>query len=47
MDKPKHVLNILIHLIVRLAKFGIIHGDFNGFNLLINDTGDTITVIGI
>ncbi|AFZ81687.1 RIO1 family domain-containing protein [Theileria equi strain WA] len=45
MYEPKKVLNLLIHHIVKLAKLGIIHGDYNGFNLLINDDGDKVTVI--
>lgn len=31
-------------LIVRLAKNGLIHGDFNEFNLMVSDD-DTITMI--
>ena len=31
-------------LIVRFAEHGLIHGDFNEFNLLVSDTG-VVTVI--
>ncbi|KAK2196313.1 bifunctional RIO kinase/Winged helix-like DNA-binding domain superfamily/Winged helix DNA-binding domain superfamily/RIO2 kinase winged helix domain [Babesia duncani] len=45
MSHPKRVLDKLMDLIVRLAKMGIIHGDFNGFNLMISEDGSRITVI--
>jgi len=33
------VYNECMDLIVRLANHGLIHGDFNEFNLMINDDG--------
>ncbi|GFE53527.1 RIO1 family protein [Babesia ovis] len=42
---PRRVLNMLMRLIVRLARVGIIHGDFNGFNLMISEDGESVTVI--
>ena len=30
---------------VRFAKHGLIHGDFNEFNLMVNDDGTKVTVI--
>lgn len=42
---PSRVLEKLMQLIVRLAKAGLIHGDFNEFNLMIDDD-ERITVIG-
>ncbi|EDO08495.1 RIO kinase family protein [Babesia bovis T2Bo] len=45
MTNPRHVLNKLMRLIVRLARVGIIHGDFNGFNLMISEDGEHVTVI--
>lgn len=42
---PLIVLEKLMKLIVRLAHCGLIHGDFNEFNLMINDKGH-ITLIG-
>lgn len=42
---PSRVLEKLMQLIVRLAKSGLIHGDFNEFNLMIDDS-EHITVIG-
>ncbi|KAF2077046.1 hypothetical protein CYY_001678 [Polysphondylium violaceum] len=34
---PSKVYSDLMNLIVRLASYGLIHGDFNEFNILIND----------
>ncbi|CDR97406.1 RIO1 family protein, putative [Babesia bigemina] len=45
MAEPKRVLHMLMKLIVRLARVGIIHGDFNGFNLMISEDGKQVTVI--
>lgn len=41
---PHNVIETLMHLIVRLAQAGLIHGDFNEFNLLVNDK-DEVTLI--
>ncbi|PFH35058.1 RIO1 family protein [Besnoitia besnoiti] len=43
---PLAVLEKLMRLIVRLAKSGLIHGDFNEFNLLI-DEQEHVTVIDL
>ncbi|BAM41706.1 uncharacterized protein TOT_040000087 [Theileria orientalis strain Shintoku] len=45
MGSPKKVLHIIMSLIVKLARLGIIHGDFNDFNLMINEEGNKVTVI--
>ena len=37
MPHPEKVYLAMIDLIVRLAQHGLIHGDFNEFNLMIND----------
>lgn len=34
----------LMDLIVRLARYGLIHGDFNEFNILIRDNGDPVLI---
>ena len=34
------VYNDCMELIVRLANCGLIHGDFNEFNLMVNDKGE-------
>ena len=34
---PARLYNKLMNLIVRLAEHGLIHGDFNEFNLMVND----------
>jgi len=41
---PEKVYIELISLIVRLAESGLIHGDFNEFNLMIDDD-EKITLI--
>ncbi|EAN32202.2 RIO1 family protein [Theileria parva strain Muguga] len=45
MGNPMKVLHILMDLIVKLARLGIIHGDFNDFNLMIDEDGNKVTVI--
>ncbi|GBE58584.1 RIO1 family domain-containing protein [Babesia ovata] len=45
IEEPKRVLHMLMKLIVKLARVGIIHGDFNGFNLMISEDGKQVTVI--
>ena len=37
IDEPTIVYDKLMKLIVRLARYGIIHGDLNEFNLLIDN----------
>jgi len=41
---PDHVLERLMRILVRMARAGIVHGDFNEFNLMI-DKEEKITVI--
>lgn len=41
---PEKVYIDLINLVVRLAESGLIHGDFNEFNLMIDDE-EKITLI--
>ena len=41
---PGHVFDQLMQLIVRLAEHGLIHCDFNEFNLLVNDE-EQVTII--
>ncbi|XP_063676561.1 uncharacterized protein LOC134812887 [Bolinopsis microptera] len=43
---PAKVYTKLMQLIVRLAQMGLIHGDFNEFNIMINDK-EKITVIDL
>jgi RIO kinase 2 len=33
-----------MNLIVRLAQSGLIHGDFNEFNLLVRETGEPVLI---
>lgn len=44
IDKPGRIYDELMSLIVRLASYGLIHCDFNEFNLMISDSGK-ITMI--
>eukprot|EP00038_Savillea_parva_P006459 m.163918 g.163918 ORF g.163918 m.163918 type:complete len:516 (+) comp12357_c0_seq1:152-1699(+) len=39
MEQPGDVYAQLMEIIVRLANYGLVHGDFNEFNLLITRTG--------
>lgn len=41
---PGRVYSDLMNLIVKLASYGLIHGDFNEFNLMISDD-EKITMI--
>lgn len=34
---PDKVYHRLIELIIQFAEYGLVHGDFNEFNLMIND----------
>ena len=34
----EYLYGLLMHLVVRLAEHGLIHGDFNEFNLLVKET---------
>mmetsp|Transcript_111424 Transcript_111424/g.315459 ORF Transcript_111424/g.315459 Transcript_111424/m.315459 type:complete len:492 (+) Transcript_111424:99-1574(+) len=45
LSHPYQVLERLMRLIVRLARAGIVHGDFNEFNLLVDDASSKVTVI--
>lgn len=44
LDDPSSVYNELMELIVQLGSYGLIHCDFNEFNIMINDSGK-ITII--
>lgn len=44
MAQPERIFPICINLIVQLARRGLVHCDFNEFNLMINQTGD-VTLI--
>ena len=40
LDEPNKIYDRLMSIIVRLASYGLIHSDFNEFNLMISDNGD-------
>eukprot|EP01137_Pigoraptor_chileana_P031694 Opistho-2@19931 len=44
LANPGRVFSELMELILKLASYGLIHGDFNEFNLMVNDD-DTIRMI--
>ena len=44
LSDPATVYSDCMELIVKLAKHGLIHGDFNEFNLMVDDN-DHITMI--
>jgi len=44
IDEPTELYDKLMALIVRLARYGMIHGDLNEFNLLVTEKGE-ITLI--
>ena len=44
MSNPVKVYEELLGIIIKLAEHGLVHGDFNEFNLLINDE-EKITLI--
>jgi RIO kinase 2 len=44
MHHPKEVYHKLMDLIIRLAEYGLVHGDFNEFNLMI-DEEERVTMI--
>lgn len=41
---PKVVYKALMDLIIKLAEYGLVHGDFNEFNLMIDDE-ERVTMI--
>jgi RIO kinase 2 len=45
LDDPSILYSKLMHLIVRMANVGLIHGDFNEFNVMIGEEDDEPTVI--
>uniref|UniRef100_A0A915AFG1 Serine/threonine-protein kinase RIO2 n=1 Tax=Parascaris univalens TaxID=6257 RepID=A0A915AFG1_PARUN len=44
VDNVDELYEKLMCLIVRLAKYGLIHGDFNEFNLMLNSKGEAIII---
>jgi RIO kinase 2 len=42
---PAELYSELMNLIVRLARYGLIHGDFNEFNLMLNEVCITFLAI--
>lgn len=44
MRNPAKVYEELLNIVIKLAEYGLVHGDFNEFNLMINDD-EEITII--
>lgn len=44
MDNVEILYDELMNLIVRFAQYGVIHGDFNEFNIMINNEEKPIVI---
>lgn len=44
VDNVENLYDDLMNLIVRFAQHGVIHGDFNEFNIMINDEEKPIVI---
>ena len=44
MQNPEKLYTDLMGLIYRFAERGLIHGDFNEFNLMVGDQGDVVVI---
>jgi RIO kinase 2 len=44
LSAPEKCYHTLVDLIIRFAEHGLVHGDFNEFNLMVSDT-EEVTVI--
>uniref|UniRef100_A0A0M3J7X5 non-specific serine/threonine protein kinase n=1 Tax=Anisakis simplex TaxID=6269 RepID=A0A0M3J7X5_ANISI len=44
LDNASELYDKLMCLVVRFAKYGLIHGDFNEFNLMIDSNGEPIII---
>ncbi|GJJ77288.1 RIO kinase 2 [Entomortierella parvispora] len=44
VGNPGKLYSTLMNLIVKLASYGLIHGDFNEFNILIRENGDAVLI---
>jgi len=44
MPNPKEIYETLISLIFKFGEMGIIHGDFNEFNLLLDSKGKVFVI---
>jgi RIO kinase 2 len=44
MRNPAKVYENLLNIVIKLAEYGLVHGDFNEFNLMINDD-EEVTII--
>ncbi|TKR63165.1 hypothetical protein L596_027030 [Steinernema carpocapsae] len=44
VEDPADLYDKLMNMIMRLGRYGLIHGDFNEFNLMINEKGEPIMI---
>lgn len=44
VDDPSDLYNKLMNLLLKFANHGVIHGDFNEFNIMLNDDGNPIII---
>lgn len=44
VDDVESLYDELMNLILKLGSFGVIHGDFNEFNLMLTDEGKPIVI---
>jgi len=44
VKNPGKLYSELMDLIVRLASYGLIHGDFNKFNILLKENGEPVLI---
>jgi len=44
IENPRKLYDLLMSLIIRLANQGLIHGDFNEFNILLRENGEPVLI---
>ena len=47
IDEPTKIYDQLMALIVRLARYGMIHGDLNEFNVLVTNNVSTLPTVAV
>jgi len=44
VDDPEKLYDRLMNLLLKLANHGVIHGDFNEFNIMVTDEGKPVVI---
>lgn len=44
VEDPAELYNKLMELLLKFASHGVIHGDFNEFNIMIDDEGNPVII---